>query len=191
MSKRLAYLLSNVLHPAIFLVCSTALYSSFVRQPKAYALLDTLILVAGIIPALTYVEVLKQRGAVASRHLTKREERPVALALALAGFVGSLVVYRLINAPEQLIVELLILLIGGIPISLITLVWKISFHAAVAAACAALFLTISPLVTLCLMALALLVGLARIPIDHHTPAQVVAGWAYGFLVTAALSALFA
>lgn len=53
-------------------------------------------------------------------------------------------------------------------------------------ACAAFFLPLHFPTALVIMEFAVLAGLARIPISHHTPAQVIAGWAYGFGATSTL-----
>ncbi len=52
--------------------------------------------------------------------------------------------------------------------------------------CVALLIPISPPIATCISVLAILAGLARLPIHEHTLVQVLAGWLYGFGVTTTL-----
>jgi len=81
---------------------------------------------------------------------------------------------------------MLISLLVGSGILVITRFWKISAHSAVAMICAALFIPFSIPIMLTLMVMGFLVGCSRLLVQHHTPAQVIGGWAYGFGATALL-----
>jgi membrane-associated phospholipid phosphatase len=52
--------------------------------------------------------------------------------------------------------------------------------------CVALLTPLSPPIALSISILAILAGLARLPIHEHTFAQVLAGWLYGFGITTML-----
>jgi membrane-associated phospholipid phosphatase len=75
---------------------------------------------------------------------------------------------------------LIVILLAILGCLLINRFWKISFHAAIAMICAALFIHIAPLITIFIAILGIIVGLSRLPLGLHTPAQVLAGWPYGF-----------
>ena len=79
--------------------------------------------------------------------------------------------------------EMLIGLLAGIGAVLISRFWKISLHATVAMGCAALFIPLSITTVLILGSLGIIVGLSRLVVRHHTLAQVLAGWLYGFGMT--------
>jgi membrane-associated phospholipid phosphatase len=64
--------------------------------------------------------------------------------------------------------------------------WKISLHSAVAMGCAALLIPFSWMLAATFAILAVVVGVARLMVRHHTWGQVVVGWGYGFCVSALL-----
>ena len=184
--ERVAHLLSYALHPAVLMVGTMVALSACGRGSLALSLLDAAILLAGLLPGLAYIAVKARRGEFSHYHLLLKEERRVVLPLLLLGLLGSLLVFWLSGAPRFVVDGLLIGLLGGIGVTVITRFWKISLHATVSMACAAFCLPVSlPLAGLMAL-IALLTGLARLPIKHHTPAQVLAGWAYGLGVTGLL-----
>lgn len=185
---RFAHLLSYVLHPAVLLLVTMGLLSATQQTSATVPIRDTLILLAGLLPGLIYIVIQVRRGTVGHVHLLLKEERRVVLPLFLLGFVGSLGLYWLVGAAQFIVDGLLIGIIEGVILTLITRVWKISFHAAVSMTCAAFLLPSSPLLASLMALLALITGLARLPIGHHTLAHVVAGWVFGFGVTTTLLA---
>ena len=185
---RFAHLLSYVLHPAVLLLVTMGLLSATQQTSATVPIRDTLILLAGLLPGLIYIVIQVRRGTVGHVHLLLKEERRVVLPLFLLGFVGSLGLYWLVGAAQFIVDGVLIGIIEGVILTLITRVWKISFHAAVSMTCAAFLLPSSPLLASLMALLALITGLARLPIGHHTLAHVVAGWVFGFGVTTTLLA---
>ena len=184
--QRWSLRLSYWLHPAVLLFGSMWLASFLQRQHAGYALLDALILIAGLLPGLGYIAWLVRRGAVSHPHLLFKEERRIVLPLLLLGLVAVLGVYQLIDAPRALRDGMLIGIIEGSIVIIITRFWKISLHAMTGMTCAALFVPIQGWIALGIVVLALITGLARLPVRHHTLAQVVAGWLYGFGMTVVL-----
>jgi len=181
--ERAGHFLSVVLHPAVTMFVTAFLLSSYARENFALALVDMGILVAGILPGLIYIFVKSRRGDFTHYQLLLKEERRTVFPILLAGLIGSLAFYAIIHAPASLVRGMLIGIIGGVGAAIISRFWKVSMHAAVAMGCAALFVPISWPTMLAIMALGIVAGTARLLVRHHTPAQVLGGWLYGFGVT--------
>lgn len=186
---RLAHILSYVLHPAVLLLVTMALLSLVQAKSSGRTLLDLGILLLGLLPGLLYIAWKVRRGAVSHPHLLLKEERRVVLPLFLLGFVGSLLLYKLTGAPDFIAEGMAIGLLEGVGLTIITRFWKISLHAAVSMTCAAFLVPLSAALAAGMGTAALIVGWARLPVNHHTVAQVVGGWVYGFGVTLVLLAL--
>lgn len=134
------------------------------------------------------VLVLKHRGAVTDHHVGVREHRaPILVAAAVSLGLGALLL-MLLQAPAALFGEIGGVFIGLVLCLLVNLVWKLSVHSAVVAYVALALLVpipaVGPVLALLLVAT---VGWSRVTLKAHTPAQVVAGYAAGWLAfTAAL-----
>jgi membrane-associated phospholipid phosphatase len=187
--QRVAHTLAYLLHPAVLLLVTMALLNIFLPEAGGRGLLDMGILLLGLLPGLSYIAWKVRRGAVSHPHLLFKEERRIVLPLFLLGLLGSLLLYKLTGAPDFLLEGMAIGLLEGVGLTIITRFWKISFHAAVSMSCAAFLLPVSAWLALIMATAALIVGWARLPVNHHTLAQVIGGWAYGFGVTLALLAL--
>ncbi|KPL83001.1 hypothetical protein [Herpetosiphon geysericola] len=187
---KFATIASYILHPAVLMLATVATYSALVRHSFIAVLIDIGILLLGLLPGLFYIFIQTKRGVFASYHLVIKEQRRVTLILLLVGLLISFLFYRSIGVPAMMTDGMAIALIGGIIIALITWFWKISFHAAVAMGCSALFLVVSIPHMIIFFILALLSGIVRIPVKHHTPMQVLGGWVYGFGITIGLLWLF-
>ena len=187
---KFATIASYILHPAVLMLATVTAYSSLIRPSLLAVLTDIGILLLGLFPGLLYIFVQTKRGVFTSYHLVIKEQRRVTLILLLIGLLISFLLYRSIGVPAMMADGMAIALIGGIIIALITWFWKISFHAAVAMGCSALFIAVSIPYMVIFFVLALLSGIVRIPVKHHTPMQVFGGWVYGFGITIGLLWLF-
>lgn len=184
--ERACHQLSFILHPAVLTVLTAILLSGYARRDAALVLVDVAIFIGGILPGLVYLYLKVKRGDFSHYQLLIKEERRTVFPILLTGLAGSFVVYVLMGAPTLLIRGMLLAIVGGAGAAFINRFWKISMHASVAMGCAALFLPVSYSLMLFFIALGLVAGSARLPIKHHTPAQVVVGWLYGFGLTSAL-----
>lgn len=183
---RLASVLSYVLHPAVLMLATVVLISSQMRSSLVLTLMDLIILLAGLLPGLLYIYVRTKRGKFSHYHLLLKEERRIVLPLLLLGMVASFVLFVVAKAPSIMLREMVIGLLAGAGAVVISLFWKISLHSAVAAGCAALFVPFSWSMVVILLFLALLVGVLRLVVRHHTPAQVIGGLLYGFGISSLL-----
>jgi membrane-associated phospholipid phosphatase len=137
----------------------------------------TLILTTSIGPCL-FIYGAYLAGSISSPDLPRRSERLqpalfatlcAAAAYPLLRMVGASGLFLSVDAALTLQLALL---------AIVTIWWKISYHAASAAGLAAVALALGDTtVGLPLAALAVLVGWARVRLHRHTAGQVVAGWA--------------
>lgn len=125
-------------------------------------------------------------GRFGGRHVPDRGERPVLLLTGAACVVAALTIGRALDAPRELLALVAAMLAGATVTLLITLFWKISMHAGVAAGTlVSLVVVLGPWVWLA-APLVGLIGWARLALHVHTPAQVVAGTIVGGGVAAAV-----
>ncbi len=179
--QQLAQLTSRVAHP-INSVCLTLLIINSAAQGNVLlGLIDTSILLLGLLPGIMYL--------VSTRHSPTPKRKYVAIYLLLLGVTATIGVYIMGTTSAMQIRSLTVGILGGIGITLIHRYWNISFHAATSMGCVALLLPISLPIAAAIGILAILAGLARLPIHEHTLLQVFAGWLYGFGVTMTLLVL--
>jgi membrane-associated phospholipid phosphatase len=177
-TRQLALLISRVAHP-INIVCLTLLIiNSIAQQDVLLGLVDTSILLLGLAPGIVYL--------VTSRHRPTTNRKYIAICLLLLGVAATIGVYTTGTTSPTQTRSLAVGILGGIGITLIHRYWNISFHAATSMGCVALLTPLSPPIALSIGILAILAGLARLPIHEHTFAQVLAGWLYGFGITTML-----
>lgn len=114
-------------------------------------------------------------GKAESLDLRHRLQRPLPLVVTLACSGAAALLVRLAHGPWELGVAILAGLVPGVLLTAITLWWKISFHTAtIAGATVVLWWLLSwwalPGVLVCAA-----VGVSRVKLDRHTPAQAAAG----------------
>lgn len=182
----IADVISYAFHPVVLMLLTAALFSLRFRNNPMLVLQDIAILLAGLIPGLLYIYIKTRRGDFGHYHLTLKEERRAVLPILLAGLAASFGLYFLVHTPVVMMQAILLGIVGGVGAAAITRVWKISFHAAVAMGCAALFQPISPISMWAFVAMGVTVGVSRLIVKHHTLLQVLVGWGYGFATTTAL-----
>jgi membrane-associated phospholipid phosphatase len=162
------------------MMLTVVLVSIWTRDNPIWAVFDLGILIIGLLPGLFYIYIKTRQGHFTHFHLLLKEERYIALPLLFVGLLVSLGLYRLTQAPAIMMRGMAIGLVAGLGAIIISRFWKISLHAAVAMGCAGLFIPISWISAGVFAILGLIVGIARLRVRHHTLAQVVVGWIYGF-----------
>ncbi len=139
-----------------------------------------------LLPVL-YVAWMVRRGSISDIHMRLREERlrPFLVSMFCTGLAwGAL---RLMGAPSVVPLVAIVTLAQLTAMAAITLVWQISIHAmSITSAVVATGLLFGVGPALVVFPLVPLVGAARLKLNRHTPAQVVAGTLVGALVTVAL-----
>lgn len=188
---RLAELISNLTNPALILVVSLAIiasrYTQSTQQLLVWTAIGTLILV---VPGLLYATVSWRQEKQIDFDLSRREDRVVPLLLTTLGavIIGYLVADRSGDTNLRLLGNILVMML--VSLTIITLVWKISLHAA----------TLTALVTLIILFRGPYFGVlylgiipvawARLVLKQHTAAQLVAGSLIGVATTAVVALLF-
>jgi membrane-associated phospholipid phosphatase len=139
-------------------------------------------LVVSLLPIL-FVLWLLRTGRIAELHMTNQRERNLPYLVTISCAFGFLIINRLFNGPDLLACLAAINGTTVILIALINFFWLISIHATAAMAAtaivAAVFGTPAGLVT---FPLVLGIAAARIYLQRHTPAQVLAGIILGVVV---------
>jgi membrane-associated phospholipid phosphatase len=171
----LARAVSIVCCPPLLALSLIPLVGQHSAEPSPLRALLVLLVATAILPAL-FVYGAYRRGRAQSLDLSHRAER---LGPAFFAVLTSTAVYPLLQslaAPPLLLQLSAALATQFLTLALVTVRWKISYHAASAAGLAVLAWAIDdPELGLALAALAGLVGWARVRLRRHTPAQVVGG----------------
>lgn len=132
------------------------------------AVLPTLFVTAGV-----------RRGRWSDRNVGARRPRLLVLAFITASVASGLILLLAFGAPRLLTGYLAFMLASVAALALVTVVWKISIHCAVASGSVTILaLTYGPLVAAA-YALVVLLGWSRVAVEDHTVAQVVAGAVLG------------
>jgi membrane-associated phospholipid phosphatase len=120
-----------------------------------------------------------RRGRWDDRNVGARRPRLIVLAFITASVAAGLVLLVVLGAP-RLLTGYLAFMLGSVAVlALVSVVWKISIHCAVASGSVTILgLSFGPLV-LPLYVLVGLLGWSRVALKDHTVAQVVAGSVLG------------
>ncbi len=133
------------------------------------------VVVVDLLP-LAYLIRLLRKGVVSDLHIGVRVERIRPLIAMLACMGLALLGALLFSAPQTLRIFLGLSLVQGVVLTVVTLIWQISFHAAAATALvAASGVIYGATVALVLAPILLVVAWARLRLKRHTFRQIVAG----------------
>ena len=182
--RRIARLVTEVMSPVVLIVVVTLIVA--VHSAGAFRGLTLGLVAIFFAGGLPYGLVLigVRRGVLTDHHVSRREQRPKMMAIALASVVVGLLILHWLDAPRALF-ALVAAMVAGLAVALaVTSFWKISIHAAAAAGTVAcLAILVSPW-WLLLAPLVALTGWARVEIRDHTPVQVSVGAIVGAVVAA-------
>jgi hypothetical protein len=116
-----------------------------------------------------------RRGRLTDRHIGRREQRRGPLLIGLASVLVGVLALALAGAPRQLVTLVIGMFLVLLMVTAINHWWKLSAHAAVAAASTALLVLLFGPVLLVAVPVLLAVGWSRVRLGDHTAAQVAAG----------------
>jgi membrane-associated phospholipid phosphatase len=181
-SEQLARLISEVLSPVyqvFFMLFVVGIHAAGLAQGLLLAAVASLF--AGGIPWAVLAAGVR-RGRFTDMHLSRREERPVMMAIGLASVTIGLGLMVLLDAPRELF-ALVGAMVAGVAVALVvSAVWKISIHTSVTAGSATVLALVFGLWALVLAPLVVAVGWARVRLGAHTVSQAVVGAAVGAAV---------
>lgn len=139
-----------------------------------------------LLPGL-YIFWMVRRGSISDIHMQFRQERFWPFVVSITCAAGAWGILQASGAPPPLPLVAVFTLVQLAVMMLITLTWQISMHAmsiSGAVVATGIFFGFGP--ALLLSPLLPLVGTARLRLERHTLAQVVAGSLLGALVTVGL-----
>ncbi|MCX2968241.1 MULTISPECIES: phosphatase PAP2 family protein [Streptomyces] len=145
-------------------------------------------LFAAVIPVL-FITFGIRRGTWADRHLGVRQQRLVVMVFIVASVATGTALMGVLGAPRPMIALVAAMISTLVVLMAITVVWKVSVHAAVSSGSVALLALAYGPWLLAAYPLVALVGWSRVALRDHTPAQVLAGTALGAAVAAGTYAL--
>jgi membrane-associated phospholipid phosphatase len=135
-------------------------------------------LFAAVLPTL-FISHGIRHGRWSDRNVGARRPRLIVLGFITASVAAGLILLAVLGAPRMLTGYLAFMLASVAVLALVTTVWKISIHCAVASGSVAILaLMYGPLVLSGYVLVAVL-GWSRVALADHTVAQVVAGSVLG------------
>jgi membrane-associated phospholipid phosphatase len=187
---RVARLVGELLSPPPILVV-LALVVAWASSPTpAMAVLwgGIAALFASVLP---YALILRgvRRGRLTDKNISLREQRIRFGVVAIASILLGLALLAAFNAPAEMVALLASIAVGVACGWVITLWWKISVHAAIAAGAATVLTLVFGTALLAAWALVALIAWSRVQVGDHTLAQVLAGVALGVIVNATVFTL--
>jgi membrane-associated phospholipid phosphatase len=137
---------------------------------------------------LPYALILRgvRRGRLTDRNISLRQQRVRFAGVAIASILTGLTVLAAFDAPAEMVALQASIAVGVACGWVITLWWKISVHAAIAAGAATVLLLVFGLALLVVWPLVALIAWSRVQVGDHTPAQVLPGIALGIVVNATI-----
>jgi membrane-associated phospholipid phosphatase len=135
---------------------------------------------------LPYALILRgvRRGRLTDRNISLRQQRIGFAAVAITSILIGLAVLAAFDAPAEMVALQASIAVGVACGWVITLWWKISVHAAIAAGAATVLLLVFGPALLAVWPLVAVIAWSRVQVGDHTPAQVLAGVALGVVVNA-------
>lgn len=187
---RCARLITEVLAPAP-IAAALLVAVAFHSAPTAAAALGWALLAVLFASAIPFLYVLwgVRRRRLTDRHVRLREQRLLPLLVGVGSVLVGIALLSRWGAPQELIALVGAMLAGLIVSLLVTFVWKISMHTAVAGGAAVILALVFRAEWLMLFMVVGLIGWARVELGHHTPAQVVGGSVLGTAVAAIMFTL--
>jgi membrane-associated phospholipid phosphatase len=184
---RVARLVSELLSPPPILAVLALLVAWDSSPTPAMAILwgGIAAVSASVLPYALILRGVRQ-GRLSDKNISLRQQRIRFAAVAVTSILTGLAVLAAFDAPAEM-VALQASIAAGVACGwVITLWWKLSVHAAIAAGAATVLLLVFGLALLVVWPLVALIAWSRVQVGDHTPAQVLAGIALGIVVNATI-----
>jgi membrane-associated phospholipid phosphatase len=182
---RVARLVGELLSPPPILVV-LALVVAWASSPTPAMAVVWAAIAAVFASVLPYALILRgvRRGRLSDKNISLRAQRIRFGVVAITSILTGLAVLAAFDAPAELVALLASIAVGVACGWVVTLWWKISVHAAIAAGAATVLLLVFGPALLVVWPLVAVVAWSRVQVGDHTPAQVLAGVALGVVVNA-------
>jgi membrane-associated phospholipid phosphatase len=184
---RVARLVGEVLSPPPILVALT-LVVAWASSPTPALAARWGAIAALFASVLPYALILRgvRQGRLTDKNISLREQRIRFGVVAITSILLGLVLLAAFDAPAEMVALLAAVAVGVACGWVITLWWKISVHAAIAAGAATVLTLVFGPALLVVWPLVALIAWSRVQVGDHTPAQVLAGIALGIVVNATI-----
>jgi membrane-associated phospholipid phosphatase len=184
---RLARLVGELLSPPPILVVLALVVAGDSSPTPAMAVVWGTI-AAVFASVLPYALILRgvRRGRLSDKNISLRAQRIGFGVVAITSILLGLAVLAAFDAPAEMVALLASIAVGVACGWVVTLWWKISVHAAIAAGAATVLLLVFGPALLVVWLLVALIAWSRVQVGDHTPAQVLAGVALGVVVNATI-----
>ena len=176
--------ISVLLHPFI---CGTLAFllilsKSYVTFPQYLSIILITIAAIVVFPAI-HVITMKRKGQTVSLDIPERKKRISPFIFSIFIYIIALLLLWVVSAPRAVLVLMWAYAFNTIVATLITKYWKNSIHGmALGGPIAALGQAVAPVYYWGLI-LVIPITYSRVRLKAHTPEQVVAGFALGFILT--------
>ena len=174
MLNRIAITISVLFSPFLLPIASILLMvsASVATMQQGLLWMVIVILFAGALPML-YIFILFRLGRLSDVRLTVREQRANPLIFSLVSALAGSGILHLLNVPQEIVWLCIACVINGLVLTLITQVWKISFHSGVAAGCMTGLATLISSQFIYLFILLPFIAWARVHRKRHTFLQTI------------------
>ncbi|MCW3816640.1 phosphoesterase PA-phosphatase [Micromonospora sp. DR5-3] len=177
---RLARLITEVLAPSVLVTAMPLLVAAGASHDLGSFLrwAGTALLFCAVIPVGVIVHGVR-RGRLTDRHVGDRTQRARPLLTGLASVAVGMGLLVALRAPAELFAMIVVIFVVGAACTLVNHWWKLSIHAAVAAASAAVLVLLHGPALHVGWLLVAAVAWSRVVLRDHTWPQVAAGTALG------------
>jgi membrane-associated phospholipid phosphatase len=187
---RVARLVGGLLSPPPILVV-LALVVAWASSPTLAMAVLWGGLAALFVSVLPYAIILRgvRHGRLSDKNISLREQRIRFGLVAITSILLGLVLLAAFDAPAEMVALQASIAVGVACGWVITLWWKISVHAAIAAGAATVLTLVFGPALLAVWPLVAVIAWSRVQVGDHTTAQVLAGVALGVVVNATVFSL--
>lgn len=188
-ARTVATAVTEVLAPAHLAIALGAVVAVHASSSAAVGLgwAALVVFFTGVLP-YAFILLGVRRGRWQNHHIPDRRQRALPLAFGAASVLAGLGALWAFDAPRELRALVVAQLLGLMVALVVSLVWKVSIHVAVAFGSVAIVVLIFGSTYLLLTAAALAVAWSRLVLRAHTRAQVAGGAAIGTAIAAGVFA---
>ena len=174
MLDRLAVTISALFNPFLLPIASILLIvrTSVATTQQGLLWMVIVILFASVLPML-FILLLFRRGQLSDFRLTVREQRAKPLIFSLVSALVGIGILYFLDVPREIVWLCIACVINGLVLTLITQVWKVSFHSGVAAGCMTGLVTLISSQFVYLFILLPFIAWARVHRKRHTYLQTI------------------